>query len=390
MPISIHDERKNRIARFNFPVDLQQKILGTDRCFILGMGPSINKLDPEQLKNELCIGVNFIYRTEFRPDILCIVDRQRVDTNNFDKAKKIIALEHVLREKNHLFRDVDHTKFDFSIKYHMPFNKSWFNVSDFDKNLETVYFGGSVITDLTIPLAIYLGIKEIFVAGLDGFDAFPNSHAGNASQILDALPPTEYLRYQQKIKSLARANNTKIYNISAGCLSGGFDKVNPKDFSISAILRSYKNEIKGNFFALGRDICSCERPYPDKSIYHLKRLTDNFYARHKKGLIFFEKIDDNSPKEDFLWEIEPSFCNKNWVSFKSYNVPTHYITSIDHLSNFRLNRFEGIYNTYFSSFQPYVHRQHAEERAEKNAMLIDIEKMKQMVGHQLNYADTRP
>jgi len=83
---SYDDPREARVRRFGLHDDIAAKALKKDRCFILGLGPSLSKVAPDGLKDEFVIGTNYILRTEHKPDVICVVDNRRFDYDNWARS----------------------------------------------------------------------------------------------------------------------------------------------------------------------------------------------------------------------------------------------------------------------------------------------------------------
>lgn len=170
------------------------------RCFIVGTGESLNKIDLSLLENEITIGINLILKhPTFVPNYLCVADttvmEQNYDTifnNKMDngtyvigngcsmlgkgscidtkgsscrgikldsKYKNVYTLTHW--EKSRVFDDhidSDRSKLLKTEEYYM----------DVEYFAAYTCYGGSTVDNLAIPLAVYLGFKEIYLLGCDG------------------------------------------------------------------------------------------------------------------------------------------------------------------------------------------------------------------------------
>ena len=170
------------------------------RCFIVGTGSSLDNIDLSLLKNEITIGINLILlKEDFVPNYLCVADTQvlknhygsvfsdKMDNGMYvlgngceitgrgnctdghgstckgvhidSKYKNIYTLKHW--EKSGIF--IDHidderTKLLKTDEYYM----------DTEEFKRFTSYGGSTIDNLAIPLAVYLGFKEIYLLGCDG------------------------------------------------------------------------------------------------------------------------------------------------------------------------------------------------------------------------------
>ena len=150
--------------------ELHNKHLG-ERCFIVGMGPSLDKTRFDLIKDEHFIVSNNFYQGQERfginPKYWCVADDAVFDIH----AKQLLSLDTTLfltDEASRLFvQNKDYymngvTKEPIVIK---PLGdmETWMNIS---KNLRNGVCGGMVIySDLQI--AFHLGFKDIYLLGCD-------------------------------------------------------------------------------------------------------------------------------------------------------------------------------------------------------------------------------
>jgi len=138
-------------------------------CFVIGNGPSINKMDLNHLKDKVTIACNSFYlkygEIEFTPtyytveDPLPAIDNQ-VEINNLNGSIKVIPydLKEIITPKQ------DVIYLNFLRSYLRPSNKNFPRFS-FDVD-NVVYWGGTVIY-MNIQLARYLGCNPIYLIGID-------------------------------------------------------------------------------------------------------------------------------------------------------------------------------------------------------------------------------
>ena len=135
-------------------------------CFILGTGVSLNDVDLSHLKDEIVIGVNQIC-VAMVPDFIVVGDN-----------------DCLLKNENIIFNEKTRDNCDFvfvkngaGIK--LPDRFYIDNARILESMEEIEYFidddlktssntGGSVVQDVAIPLACWLGFKEINLLGCDG------------------------------------------------------------------------------------------------------------------------------------------------------------------------------------------------------------------------------
>lgn len=176
----------NKMAKIHFTFTKYKKIVVNNkkfrdihkgqRCFILGTGPSLKRIDPECLKGEVIFGVNFLYKGDFlnslRPDYYCLYD-QIFHTTHLDETKKMIEM-------------FPETTFFLRTKAYEDVNKTISGTNDqiFFQHCSLFQYGDYVETDLVksvtapfnvllgcIQTAIYMGFSKIYLLGSD-FNSF--------------------------------------------------------------------------------------------------------------------------------------------------------------------------------------------------------------------------
>lgn len=138
------------------------------RCFIIGNGPSLNKLDLTKLKDEYTFGVNAIYlnydKMKFHPTFYVIED-YLVAEDRAEEINKYLSpqvkfygtyLDYVLKkDKNTLLMNVIRN-------YEAPKFQPLFSENC------TRYLGvGGSVTFICLQLAFYMGFDEVYMIGFD-------------------------------------------------------------------------------------------------------------------------------------------------------------------------------------------------------------------------------
>lgn len=145
---------------------LKNKHIG-ERCFILGMGPSLNLEDIEKLKNEVTFACNKIFltyeQTDWRPTYYSVADILVAENN-------IKEIEQVINENKSIPIFSRNVEKYFSNENVIYINElgSWregrYAISD---DLLKGYVSGTTVTYRIIQKAIYMGFKEIYLLGMD-------------------------------------------------------------------------------------------------------------------------------------------------------------------------------------------------------------------------------
>jgi hypothetical protein len=137
------------------------------RCFIIGNGPSLNKLDLTLLRNEYTFGVNAIYlnyeKMKFAPTYYVVEDYLVAEDRNeeisaYDKPEIKFwgtYLDYALKS------DQRTIKLNVCLKYLEPF------VPFFSKNILRIVGVGGSVTFICLQLAYYMGFDEVYMIGFD-------------------------------------------------------------------------------------------------------------------------------------------------------------------------------------------------------------------------------
>ena len=168
------------------------------RCFIIGTSSSISNVDMSLLKDEVTLSLNLILKhPTFVPNYLCIADTTVMEKNYDDifndkmsKGTYVICNGcNILDKRGNYgnctknsgstcrginiedkYNNIYYVKHDekLGINDNEPrtINEEKYYIDDHFKTITS--YGGSTIDNLVIPLAVYLGFKEIYLLGCDG------------------------------------------------------------------------------------------------------------------------------------------------------------------------------------------------------------------------------
>ena len=152
------------------------------RCFIIGNGPSLNKLDLTLLKNEYTFGANAIYlnhdKMGFYPtfyvveDILVAEDRSS-EINKFNGSHKFFGnyLKYCLNsDEKTIWMNV---VLDYSFK----------EFPNFSNNASRRLWVGGTVSYLEMQLAFYMGFTDVYLIGFDHSYKIPKSANVNGTTI---------------------------------------------------------------------------------------------------------------------------------------------------------------------------------------------------------------
>lgn len=159
-------------------VALKNKYEG-ERCFVIGNGPSLNKLDLNKINDEYTFGVNGIfYKTEemgFKPFFYTVEDKHVLDDNLEKILKYDIKYKFFpSRYKKKLGNDVS----NIFLKSDRGFYETaspYFSKPRFSQDISSIIFHGQSVTIINLQIAYYLGFKEVYLIGMDFSYDIPNS-----------------------------------------------------------------------------------------------------------------------------------------------------------------------------------------------------------------------
>lgn len=158
-------------------LSLKDKYEG-QRCFILGNGPSINKQDLSLLRNEHVFVTNwFVLHEEFKNFQNCFYCASDPHLWNYSKGfnKKLVEMLKQNEKAKYFFIYLAYGAFKRESRWKCSepyfirvshYKRVW--DGNFSTNVEVeTYIGNTVIIDLCIPLAFFLGFREIYLMGCD-------------------------------------------------------------------------------------------------------------------------------------------------------------------------------------------------------------------------------
>lgn len=194
-----------------------------ERCFIVATGPSITIKDLDILyeNNEVCIGVNRIYlafqKTKWRPKYYAISDPDvtffwKNDILNLDVDAKFIS------DIAWNFSDAEVTSSMY--KYHFIRQSEKEKIKFSDDFSKGGYVGSTVVYDVALQLAVYMGFKEIYLLGTDCTTSAENKYFYDqyiTSKVKKySLDVSNIMRAYEVARRYADEHGIKIYNATRG------------------------------------------------------------------------------------------------------------------------------------------------------------------------------
>ena len=217
------------------------------RCFIIGNGPSLKAEDLDQLKNEITFAFNRIYyifdQTEWRPTYYCaednkIIFKSKAEIDELDLEYKFFPLNFP-RDYHIEFNNAIYYIFRFGLKNEKP---------QFSKDIVRAIYWGNTVVYTAIQIAVYMGIKEIYLIGVDHNFSKMIDDKGNVvhnpgvkdyfceDYNLDKedlyIPSTEMsTKAFRAARNYADQNNINIYNATRGGKLEIFERINFDDIT---------------------------------------------------------------------------------------------------------------------------------------------------------------
>ena len=231
----------------NKNLELKDKHLGS-RAFIIGNGPSILKQDLTRLSNEVTFVLNSFFHhpqyDQINPTYLCSCDSEMDDIGYrkawFDlqneKTKKTIKLFPKLTEKidreNNLFQDHSVYYLHVSVPFMAPLSSIKYCATDLTQPLSS---HGLVFIDVAMLSAYYMGIKEIYLLGMDGgeinsLEDYMNYNFYGSDPLFSL---EEYTDFYNKyfVDRTFQTSRIGLYEKSVDCISRTFAKNGIKIFN---------------------------------------------------------------------------------------------------------------------------------------------------------------
>lgn len=217
--------------------NMRDRYLGQNkRVFIVATGPSlsIDDLKKLQLNQEITISVNGIFRifgkTDWRPTYYLLADegafrmKEYCDQRYEDCAEKEVLLSELCKPK--LKYKIDDSKIGFFRLNRLDHSVNprttshWYSYSS---DFYTGIFDFYTVTTNAIQLADYMGIKEIYLLGVDANYVGPKAHVGQEdrkvteAQIKAAKKQyTDQISGYKNLKRLADLKGVHVYNATRG------------------------------------------------------------------------------------------------------------------------------------------------------------------------------
>lgn len=208
-----------------------------ERCFVVGMGPSLDKTRFDLIKDEIFIVSNNFYtgikKFGIKPKYWAVGDKGVFDIHHKELLKQdttMFLTENAsrlfLKHKEHYMKDA---KINPIVIKPLGNTETWMT---FSKDLTKGAYGGHAVCGC-IQVALHLGFKEVYLLGCDCSESEENVHFGGATtfstsdKVLNEWESV-FKRYEV-CKKLFEKNNRKIYNATVGGALEVFERRDVKD-----------------------------------------------------------------------------------------------------------------------------------------------------------------
>ena len=214
------------------------------RAFLIGNGPSLNKIDLSLLQKEVTFGTNsiFLNKHNFHPkyyiveDVLVAEDRAQEISNYSTPEYKFFG-----NYLNYIIQDTNHTVW-LNVFFRYDNYKNFPNFSG--NTLRGIWTGGTV-SYLGMQLAYYMGIRELYLIGFDHSYSVPKDIKRDGNRLTSQANDTNHFHpdyfgkgyrwhdpmvdRMEKSYLVAKKhyeyNGRKIYNATVGGKLEVFDRV---------------------------------------------------------------------------------------------------------------------------------------------------------------------
>lgn len=211
---------------------LKNKYKG-QKVFVIGTGRSINDTDLNLIK-DVTIGCNHLPR-QYLPNYLCVSDmnmykRHRREMDRY-KTEKIFSVPapNLSKEIMKKYDAPKHVRVPEDIyKIYYEYDKFLKDGDLWDfESLSYTAGGYTVILDLCLPLAYFMGFKTVYLLGVDftGGGHFYDNHISDEPPLFADANLAGY----KLVKEVFEADGRKIYNVTPHSRLNVFEKVNYVD-----------------------------------------------------------------------------------------------------------------------------------------------------------------
>ncbi len=208
---------------YNPQIEKFHNIHNGKRCFIVATGPSLRMKDLDVLKEnkEICISMNSIFyafdKTEWRPDYYVICDYRELRENHEFLDELHIKVK-FLSDNSENFWKTSHKQ--NICCYHQHYEYCYDRLPKFSDDFSKKSYTAGSVTYTCMQLAVYMGVKEIYLLGVDftgaGKSVSKYGHFHPEKEIV-AVNYSDLLKAGYiKAEQYTRKRGVKIFNATRG------------------------------------------------------------------------------------------------------------------------------------------------------------------------------
>lgn len=204
-----------------------------ESCFIIGLGPSLRSQDLDMLERFgiITFSVNAITEvfdmTAWRPNYYVMSDPRGSSDEFLAQLEKIPKEYAFIADKVEAIRNK--ARVSKTVNFHALCNVPSRTPARFSTDVARyVGYGATVVYDC-LQIAVYMGFKNVYLLGVDGYDPSSPSHDYGHFYEEDKLTACVYsdqvLLGYKAARDYGRAHNVNIYNATRGGYIEIFDRV---------------------------------------------------------------------------------------------------------------------------------------------------------------------
>ncbi|MCI7264084.1 MAG: DUF115 domain-containing protein [Eubacterium coprostanoligenes] len=220
----------------------------TNRCFIIGNGPSLTISDLEKLKNETTFACNRIYglydRTLWRPTYYCSQDLEVLAQIKNDLPYALSNCYHSFlpykfaKNINNIINEQNNLSLFYSpyISVYSDTGVYPEGLMPFSDDISNSIYDGLSITYAMIQIAVYMGYKEIYLLGIDHNYSLKNGIVDLQKSYAEGIKPIDMSTQNppelqlceisfREAKKYCKANGITIKNATRGGKLEIFDRI---------------------------------------------------------------------------------------------------------------------------------------------------------------------
>ncbi len=149
------------------------------RCFIIGNGPSLNRIDMNYLRDEYTFAVNgFFYKTRetgVAPTFYVVEDNHVIADNTREISDLNGSLKFFPDIHAPQIRDNDYTFFLLTDYGYYREGHPFYCSPRFSRDIGNVIYTGQSVTFVNFQIAYYMGFSEVYLVGMDFHYTVPKS-----------------------------------------------------------------------------------------------------------------------------------------------------------------------------------------------------------------------